>query len=469
MDRDNPGIGLIGAALISLNAIAAHAQPSQPERTPERIQQRLGTESEALDSSRQRLAPSGPPVTYEEVLRSPDDVALNIRFVQQRVAQGDLKSAVTTLERVLFLAPANAELRLLYAIVLFRLDNLQEAERELRALDPSQLSPSSRVEAGRYLDEIAKRSRTTRVTYSLGTGLEYNSNRNAFPRKKVNLFGDIPFPATPGRRGDVSRFLLGAVGIRHDLGHQDEHELVFNAVGYVTKQAEIDTQDLGALSLEGGASLKIADGWSVSPLVTHSRVMLDDQSYMRASGLKLRADWSALRSVDLYASAWAQTQTFLATSSAATAPTRSGARYDLEFGSAWAVAPAHRLGASVTLTRKAAQESYNAYDGYEASLSHLWLLGGGQFVATSASMGTDRYVDPDPTIASVTRRDDNRRVRTGYTLPLGSLLGWAGDGVAASLEGVTLTFSAEYFSARSNIPNYAYSNLRLQTMLVKRF
>jgi hypothetical protein len=173
--------------------------------------------------------------------------------------------------------------------------------------------------------------------------------------------------------------------------------------------------------------------------------------------------------VDIHASAWAQTQTFQATSSAATAPTRSGGRYDLEIGGAWSFAPSHRLGASLVLTRKAAEESYNAYGGHEASLSHLWLLGDGQFIATSASIGTDSYDEPDASIASFSRRDDNRRFRTGYTLPLGNLFGWAGQEVAASLEDVTLTFSAEHFAARSNIPNYDYSNLRLQTLLVKRF
>lgn len=457
------------ALLLSLHAFAAYAQPSQPERAPERIQQQLGTEGEGLESSRQRAMPAGPPVTYEELLRSPDDVALNIRFVQQRVAQGDLKSAVTTLERIMLLAPATAEIRLLYAIVLFRLDNIQEAERELRALDAGQLTPESRAEARRYLDEIAKRSKTTRVTYSLGTGLEYNSNRNAFPREKMNFVGDLPFAATPHRKSDIGQLLLGTIGIRHDLGHQDEHELVFNAVGYTANQVEIDTQDLGALNLEGGASLKLADGLSISPLLTHSRVRLDYQPYLYSSGTKLRVDWSPVRSVDLYASAWAQTQTFQATSSAATAPARSGGRYDFELGGAWSFAPSHRLGASLAVTRKAAQESYNAFGGHEASLSHLWLLGDGQFVATSVSIGTDSYIEPETSIASFARRDDNRRYRTGYTLPLGNLFGWVGQDVATSLEGVTLTFSAEHFAARSNIPNYDYSNLRLQTLLVKRF
>lgn len=462
-------IGLSLASLLSLAAALATAQTSQPERTPERIQQQLGTEGEALESSRQRIVPSGPAVSYDDILRNPDDVALNIRFVQQRVAQGDLKSAVTTLERIMLLAPATAEIRLLYAIVLFRLDNLQEAERELRAIAPADLAPESRVEARRYLDEIAKRSTTTRVTYSLGTGLEYDGNRNAFPRQKFNLVGDVPFQATPHRKSDFSQLFLGTVGVRHDLGHQDGHELVFNGVGYAANQVEIDTQDLGALSLEGGAALKLADGFSLSPLLTHSRVRLDYQPYMHASGAKLRADWTPIRTVDLYASAWAQTQTFLATSSAATAPTRSGGRYDIEMGGAWSIAPSHRIGASLVLTRKAAQETYNAYGGHEASINHLWLLGDGQFVATSASIGTDSYIEPDTSIASFSRRDDNRRYRTGYTLPLGNLFGWAGADAASSLEGVTLTFSAEHFTARSNVPNYDYSNLRLQTLLVKRF
>ena len=397
----NRKLGRLLAASLSMAAPAALAQPSQPERAPGRIQQQLETEEGGIESSRQRTLPAGPPVSYEELLRNPDDVALNMRFVQQRVAQGDLKSAVTTLERIMLLAPATAEIRLLYAIVLFRLDNLQEAERELRAIDPAGLTPESRAEARRYLDEIAKRSTTTRVTYSLGTGIEYNGNRNAFPREKFNLVGDVPFPATPHRKSDYSQLFLASIGIRHDLGHQDGHELVFNGVGYAANQVEIDTQDLGALSLEGGASLKVADGLSISPLLTHSRVRLDYQPYMHSSGAKLRADWTPMRGVDVYASAWAQTQSFLATS--------------------------------------------------------------------SATIGTDNYQDPETAIASFARRDDTRRYRTGYTLPLGNLFAWAGKEAGEALDGVTLTFSAEHYTARSNVPNYDYSNLRLQTLLVKRF
>ncbi len=465
----NRKLGRLLAASLSMAAPAALAQPSQPERAPGRIQQQLETEEGGIESSRQRTLPAGPPVSYEELLRNPDDVALNMRFVQQRVAQGDLKSAVTTLERIMLLAPATAEIRLLYAIVLFRLDNLQEAERELRAIDPAGLTPESRAEARRYLDEIAKRSTTTRVTYSLGTGIEYNGNRNAFPREKFNLVGDVPFQATPHRKSDYSQLFLASIGIRHDLGHQDGHELVFNGVGYAANQVEIDTQDLGALSLEGGASLKVADGLSISPLLTHSRVRLDYQPYMHSSGAKLRADWTPMRGVDTYASAWAQTQSFLATSSAATAPTRSGGRYDIEFGGGWAFAPSHRIGASLVLTRKAAQETYNAYGGHEAGINHLWLLGDGQFIASSATIGTDSYQDPETSIASFARRDDTRRYRTGYTLPLGNLFAWAGKEAGEALDGVTLTFSAEHYTARSNVPNYDYSNLRLQTLLVKRF
>ena len=70
------------ALLLLLHGAVALAQPSQPERAPERIQQQLEAEGEGLGSSRQRARPAGPTVTFEELLRSPDDVALNIRFVQ---------------------------------------------------------------------------------------------------------------------------------------------------------------------------------------------------------------------------------------------------------------------------------------------------------------------------------------------------------------------------------------------------
>ena len=68
-------------------------------------------------------------------------------------------------------------------------------------------APTIETKSGLRPSRIAgttKRSSTTRVTYSLGTGIEYNGNRNAFPREKFNLVGDVPFQATPHNPSGVS-------------------------------------------------------------------------------------------------------------------------------------------------------------------------------------------------------------------------------------------------------------------------
>ena len=56
---------------------------------------------------------------------------MNLRFARSQIARENIRGASATLERILLLEPGRPDVRLLYAVVLFRLDNTQDAEREL--------------------------------------------------------------------------------------------------------------------------------------------------------------------------------------------------------------------------------------------------------------------------------------------------------------------------------------------------
>jgi tetratricopeptide (TPR) repeat protein len=307
----------IAAVAAGLFGASALAQTATPERVPQQAQQNAAEQQRAAEAALAREEGLGAPISFEEILRNPDDIGLNFRYARQKVQEGDLKSASSTLERILLVQPNLTQIRLLYAIVLFRLDNLQEAEREFRAVQPA--GGAITAEANKYLGDIAQRQKQTKVTASLGAGLDYNSNRDAVPRSKQRLVNDVPASTVNGGRNDYAQILLGTVGIRHDLGSQDRHELIGNATLYWANQAVVDEQDLRAGTLEAGGVFRLP-WFNLTPTLTYTRVSLNHEHFLDARGMKLRADRQIDQRIEVYGQFWAQYQNFATISIATVAP-----------------------------------------------------------------------------------------------------------------------------------------------------
>lgn len=60
-------------------------------------------------------------MTFDQILKAPDDIQLNYCFAIQQITAKSYKSVLPTLERVLLLAPARNDVRFLYALVQYRL------------------------------------------------------------------------------------------------------------------------------------------------------------------------------------------------------------------------------------------------------------------------------------------------------------------------------------------------------------
>ena len=166
----------------------------------------------------------GTPVAYEDVLRDPDNVELNFRYARTLVRQGELRGAAATLERILLVDPDLAQVRLFYAVVLFRLDIIDEAEREFRAVAALDIPADARAEIEAYIERIALARRATRYTATLSAGAHYDTNRAASPRGETRLFFDIPIPVGD-EEDDVGFLGIDSFRVDHDLGFQDRHEL----------------------------------------------------------------------------------------------------------------------------------------------------------------------------------------------------------------------------------------------------
>ena len=95
-------------------------------------------------------------VTYQQILANPDDLKLNLEYARQAVASGRLQEAASALERLLLHRPNWDAVRLFYALVLYRLGNLDGSKRELEKLEGRGLSAKQEADRVKYLALINK-------------------------------------------------------------------------------------------------------------------------------------------------------------------------------------------------------------------------------------------------------------------------------------------------------------------------
>src|SRR5690606_34611785 len=95
------------------------------------------------------------------------------------------------------------QVRLFYAAVLYRLDQLGEAEQEFKVLQARPLAASQQAEVARYLQLIAERRKPLKQAVTLSFGAHWDNNRNAYPiEKQFDILG-LRVNGTGGEESDV--------------------------------------------------------------------------------------------------------------------------------------------------------------------------------------------------------------------------------------------------------------------------
>lgn len=451
-------------------AVPAHAQDSATESRETDVRQDIETrrdvertQEEALDIE---ALVGGSPVTFQQVLKDPDNIELNVRYALTQIQQGNVRGAGATLERVLLIRPDLAAVRVLFAIVLFRLDNLDEAERELKALSELDLAPDLRQQIDRYLDQIAARRKRTQWVLSVNFSLQYDWNRNAAPASEARLAADLPTIVTggSGRQDDISYNGLTQLTFEHDLGAQAQHKMIGGLVFYQGEQVQQDDLDLQAITADWGYELDFAPA-SVTPRLLYENIKLARSKYLDAHGIKVDADYDLSNTWTLFGTAQAKHQSYRSIESSASANLRSGREYKLVFGTSHILTPRQRLRFSFEDTRNVAARSFNSYDRNRIVATHTLLFGGGDFLLSSLAATYDRYDHGDPAVSAQTRHDWVGRARVTYGIPWNTLFTDAPE----FWKDFTLTVSGEMFRQISSITNYTYNNYRFSAGISRRW
>ncbi len=379
-----------------------------------------------------------------------------------------MRSAAATLERILLINQDLPRVRLLYAIVLYRLDNLDEAERELRAVRLLEMPLSLRAELDRYLEQIELRRKRTRYTMTASLGFQYDWNRNSAAASGVNLVSDLPsnLDGHSRRKQDQSVNAVTRFDVSHDLGYQARHRLNGSLSYYRGEQVHLSELDLQAASGEIGGVYDLSP-FAIVPTVYGRRIMLANQFYSYNQGMNLRGEHQLTGELQAFVFTEAERQIYKSIGESTTAPEKTGPQFTFGGGLNYVLNPEMRAGVEVSSIRKFAARNYNSYDGEAVTLSHTWLLGGGMFLLSSVIGEIDRYWESDPSVNDMARRDRIGKLRLTLGVPVATLVDE--EGTIPFLRDLTLTLSGESIRQSSNLTNYTYNNRRASFGLTKRW
>jgi hypothetical protein len=443
---------------------------NKPEEEPGRATQGASEASGAAAASEALIGPAGPPVSYADVLAHPDDIDLNYRYAVQQAQSGDVRGSATTLERILLIDPNLPQVRLLYAIVLFRLDSLAESQREFQAVRQMPVTDDVRAEIDRYLAQIELRQKVNRFTASLSLGGDFNTNRDFQPNSQFRYFFGAPIPVTRGQN-DFGRLAIGNFEIHRDLQTQTDDELLLRSTLYYDNQVFVTSQNLKAGSFEAGFVLR-RDYATFTPTLTYTKIDLADHSFMDAPGAKLLTDRKIDNNTDVYLLLQVDRQKFFDNPVSPTIISQTGWRYNTVVGVNYTLTPTMQIGATLrhTIDRAIDTTDEDAFNTDELGVSHTWLLGKGQFLLSTATYGIDSYDAPDPTVVLDNRRDNTLRLRATYGTPLDTIVTAFGDSpLHAGFGDILWTFTVEGTWAQSTITNFAYTNYKAEMLFTKRW
>ncbi|UPT73289.1 MAG: tetratricopeptide repeat protein [Elusimicrobiota bacterium] len=447
-------------AFLIMAAPAAAQNNPNVDRESQDASRRGAAEKKAAEAAAaaSAAAPAGDEITFEKILAAPGDLDLNERFARQQISQGDLRGAASTLERILILAPGRDRTRLLYAAVLFRLDALQDAERELRIV-LGRLAPADVIEEAKaYLRLVEGRRRKTHFEARLGLGYGYDDNRNSASDTDRNLFFGTPVLLNPDsrRQDDTNVTFSGSMGALREFGGAKPQKAFVNLGYYRGEQTRINTLDLQAYSLAGGFALRWR-GWELTPTAGFDHVLLSQSTFLRDIWQGARFSRKIRPRLEAYADFRHEDQGFVRTRQVTNAEDRTGGQWDYGVGANWVATPKDRFGARLGHRRKYAKAVAFAYRRESIALDYTRLFGRGVFFAAGLTAQFDRYDRPDLTLSTLGRNDDAVITNLLLGTPLKNF--WA------PLDGFTGTVGWERFAQDSNLINYKYSNNRVSAMI----
>ncbi len=120
-------------------------------------------------------------ISYQEILKDPDNIQLNRQYATERLQRGKPKAALGAIERVLVKQPTNLPARLMRARILMAMGSDPQARGELHALNVLPLPDNIAREVAAMLSTLTRRRARWNFLMSFSFGYLDGENVNSFP------------------------------------------------------------------------------------------------------------------------------------------------------------------------------------------------------------------------------------------------------------------------------------------------
>jgi hypothetical protein len=220
---------------------------------------------------------------YEQLLKTPNDIALNRRMITLAIQLKDYDAAIGAVERLIFYAPTDPDLQLEAARYYLAIKSYPAARGYVEdALALPVVSPAQKREADALILKIDNPSPWSFIGQA---GMRYQSNANVGP---YFLGPNEPY-IVESPQPDWNDFVLGTGSYSYVMKHV---AIEADISGYYADQFEVDRLDTDFAEINAGPRFFTSDGslW-IKPYATLQGILLGGDPYEVAYGAGIETRW----------------------------------------------------------------------------------------------------------------------------------------------------------------------------------
>lgn len=418
-------------------------------------------------------------ITFDDILANPDDTKLNLEYARQEISTGRLQQAASALERILLTNPNWDSVRLLYGVVLYRLNDYEGARSELRKLEGRDLSPTQEADRIRYLGLIEHESSPFRIFGQVSFGARYDNNPGLVSDKIANAttdfggaFPDLLVPIDGMNDGeDYGVIAKGMIRFEADIPNTPGSLWFFEAAGDITNFNEIDRADNASGTLKTGFDL-VQDNLRITPYLKVQRTWIQSDEFSERWGGGVSVRYQVDPQLTLFANGEFLEEDFNAKSFTRNSKMRDGRIISGYAGALWRVTESQSIAIAGFGSDKDAVADEYSYESRGVTINSLTLLGGGIYLSL-----TGRYTETDYDQRSVNfgspfgfkkREDETYFARAAVGAPLQTIFG-EGAFLPEFLEDVVVQVGVSWTSLSSTSNLIEYENTSADVLFTKKF
>ena len=414
--------------------------------------------------------PAGAEVTWLDLLESPDDVVLNQQFISERIEAGDVPAALSAVERLINLRPADIQLRLLRAEFLVSLGNDTLAIGEIEALAQLPMAPEQSARVADLRRVIESRAQRWRTIVSTSIGLSGSDNANNYPSSGLLEFR--PTGATENSTSTYETFGGAEKTIRevatnagvsvaatYEFANQDRDSATIGAAHNISRGRKYEYLSNSSSTVFAGASLRLRNV-TLSPSLRVSESLTKTAADTNTTSGGLSVNYTLPGSLQSYATVNYSIINKLSSAAFTTADQNDG------HSRAYRAGVSRRLGERFTIFAEANRTTFNPTEARRTPGTNAFLqlmanastTNGGsvgltasptQYSRMTASVVSSKTKYPNIEPTSQKFRNDNQTKQS-----LGLQI--SGAAFSPDLGGLMMSLSASTTKNDSNILQYDY-------------